>query len=692
MEQVWFDFHKSFKERAKALVDAMTLEEKVSQLSYESKAIERLGIPAFIWNIDCDNGDSSEGVTTVFPKPIAMAASFNSELVFESATAISDEERASHHELKRLDGGSEKNGLTSCPINVNIVCVPTQKRSYETFGEDPHLTSRMGKEFCRGLQGDDKKYLKLAASIKHFAPNLKTETDEYKFNLAANIKDMKETYLAALEACVKDAGVRSVIFKYNIQNKETTRNDLTFLKKTLRDEWGFEGVALSDCGQLKEGSGKYDLTEIVAFFVKNGCGINCREITDKLFEAVEKGYITQDEINIAVYRVMLVRMELGEFDPDDIVPYATIPYETVGCNKHHELSKKMARESLVLLKNEKTLPLNKNKIKTIAVIGPNADNKSAFSQIFNGVASKCLTVLDGVKEIASDCKVIYAQGCSVSKNSKADFSEALAVAQEADAVILVLGMTPELENEVDERTDIKMPRIQEDLMEAVAAADKPMVLVNMTGNCMDFTKAEEKCGAIIQAWYPGQFGGLAVAEAIFGLFSPSGKLPTTFYRDISEIPDFNDSSMENRTYKFFRGRLMYPFGYGLSYGNIEYYKIMLQGEKIALGEDMPVSIHCFNNGNIDIKETVQVYLRDDDSSTRVPNYKLVDFKKIDLKAGEDKLVSFIVKAKDMEVITDEGENIIQPGTFCVYVGGSQPDMRSSQLLGYDPLAARFMVE
>ena len=711
MEKIWMDKNLTFEERAKALVGALSLEEKVSQLTFESKEIPRLGIQDYNWWNECLHGVARAGVATVFPQSIGMAASFNSELMHEVATAISDEARAKHHQAKRNGDNSIYKGLTFWSPNINIFRDPRWGRGHETYGEDPYLTSKMGIEFCRGLQGDDDKYLKLVATVKHFAVHSGPEADRHKFNAVASKKDMRETYLAAFEACVKQAGVYSVMGAYNRTNGEACCASKTLLQDTLRDEWGFDGVVVSDCGAIKDIYHDHHLVETpaeaAALAVKNGCEINCGWVYPHLLEAVSEGHITEEEIDTAVYRAMLARMKLGMFDNDEDVPYASIPYEVNDCEKHHELSKQMARESLVLLKNDKMLPLNKKRINTIAVIGPNADSKDALIGNYYGVPSQYCTVLEGIRQVAPDAKVIYAPGCSLAGNPESawgekpqwGFSEALTAAEAADAVVLVLGLTAELEGEESaatgeggDKTDIKMAGVQEELMQTVAKAGKPMVLVNMTGSCMDLRQAVSDCDAIIQAWYPGQFGGQAIAEAIFGEFSPSGKLPITFYKDMSQIPAFDDYDMENRTYKFFKGKPMYPFGYGLSYGKIEYYDIHISSDKISSGEDLKVSIKCINRGKMDVDDVVQVYLRDDNASTRVPTHKLVGFKKVTLPKNQEQMVEFTVKAKDMEIVTDDGRQLIEPGIFTVYIGGSQPGLRSSELLGYDPLTAKFLVE
>lgn len=711
MKQVWFDTSLTFEKRTEALVKEMTLEEKISQLCHESASIERLGIQDYNWWNECLHGVARAGVATVFPQSIGMAASFNPELMFEVATAISDEARAKYHQADNKGDHGIYKGLTFWSPNVNIFRDPRWGRGHETYGEDPYLTSRMGVEFCKGLQGDDEKYLKVVATAKHFAVHSGPEADRHGFDAIANIKDMKETYLPAFEACVKQAGVYSIMGAYNRTNGEACCASKTLLQDILRDDWGFDGFVVSDCGAIKDIYYNHNLVdtpeEAAALAVRNGCEINCGHIYPHLLEAVKKGHITEDEIDIAIYRAMLARMKLGMFDPPEDVPYASIPFETNDCEKHHELSKKMAKESLVLLKNDGILPLDKSEVKTIAVIGPNADNKDSLLGNYYGTPSKSYTVFEGIRNMFPNEQIVFAPGCSLLESSETDsdqrqdwgFAEAKAVAESADVVVLVLGMTAEIEGEESgnteeggDRENILMSGLQEQLMEAVTEVGKPTILVNMTGSCVDLRKAAQKTNAILQAWYPGQFGGLVIAEALFGEFSPSGRLPITFYNDMSELPDFKDYSMDNRTYKFFGGNPMYPFGFGLSYGDVEYYHIKLKSASIKVGEEMTVEVTCINHAEMKVKEVIQLYIRDDNASSRTPKRKLVAFEKVDLPSEVEKTVKFTITPEDMELVTDRGERVIEPGTFTVHIGGFQPDLRSMKLAGYDCLSAKFLVE
>jgi len=709
MEQLWKDPQKSFEERARDLVGRMTLEEKVSQMVYNSSALSRFGIMEHNWWNEALHGVARAGVSTMFPQAIAMAASFNTELMGRVAAAISDEGRAKHHEAARhMDFGIYKN-LTFWSPNVNIFRDPRWGRGHETYGEDPYLTSRMGVEFCKGLQGDDEKYLKAVATPKHYAAHSGPEADRHHFDAKVSQKDMYETYLPAFEACVKEAGAFSVMGAYNRTNSEACCASPTLLQKILRDDWGFEGYVVSDCGAIQDIFKEHKLVptpeEAAALAVKNGCDLNCGFIYPHLVEAVKKGLITEEEVDRAVYRLMLARFKLGEFDDEKSVKYAQIPYEVNDCEKHHELSLEMARESLVLLKNDGMLPLKKNKVKTIAVIGPNADNPDALKGNYFGTPSVYYTVLQGLRKVAPDVRFIYAEGCTLTQpNREASwhekptwgFAEALAAAERADAVLLVTGMTAEVEGEEagvtaegGDRQDLALPGMQPALVGAIARVGKPTALLNMTGSCVDLREVSGQVNALIQCWYPGQFGGIAIAEAVFGLISPSGRLPVTFYGDLSQLPDFADYSMENRTYKYFKGDVVYPFGFGLSYSDIAYSGLTLSGGTVKAGESLTASFTVKNNGALDASECCQVYITDVEASSRVPRWKLCAFQKVRIPAKKSKKVEITIGPDAMTLVRDDGSRVLEPGAFRLYIGGCQPDSQSRELSGKAPLEAEF---
>ncbi len=709
-QPLWKDTKKSFEERANDLIQRMTLEEKVSQMTFQSSALSRFGIMEYNWWNECLHGVARAGVATVFPQAIGMAASFNDDLMYEVATAISDEARAKHHESKRQGDFDIYKGLTMWSPNVNIFRDPRWGRGHETYGEDPYLTSRMGVAFCKGLQGDDDTYLKVVATPKHFAVHSGPEADRHHFDAISSIQDMKETYLPAFKACIKEAKAYSVMGAYNRTNGEACCASPTLLQDILRDEWGFEGYVVSDCGAIKDIHAHHKLVgtpaESAALAVKNGCELNCGYIFPHLLEAVEQGLITEEEIDTALYRLMMARFRLGMFDPDKKVPYAQIPFEVNDCKEHHELNKKMARESLVLLKNDGLLPVNREDIKTIAIIGPNGDSKDALVGNYNGTPSIAYTIADGFRAAHPDAKLLIAEGCAITHENTdwgesvyRRFTEAKSMAQRADLVVLALGMNAMVEGEEagntvegGDKDDIEMTGVQQELMDYVASLKKPTVLLNLTGSCVDLCSADEKLNAIMQCWYPGQYGGLVAAEAVFGDFSPSGRLPVTFYRETSDLPPFEDYAMDNRTYKYFKGTPLYPFGFGLNYSTIEYYCPMLKTGEITCGEDLEFSIIANNIGDYATDEVVQVYLTDNGSISRTPRWKLVGFKQVNLAIREEKKVSFIIKAKDMALVREDGAEVIEPGAFTLYVGGGQPDARTRELCQRECLSACFIAK
>lgn len=708
MPEKYKDTSLPFEERAEDLVRRMTLEEKVSQMLYASSAIPRLGIPEYNWWNECLHGVARAGVATMFPQAIGMAASFDDTLLHEVACAISDEARAKHHEAAKYEDRNIYKGLTMWSPNVNIFRDPRWGRGHETYGEDPCLAARLGKAFVRGLQGTDKKYLKTVATVKHYAVHSGPEPERHRFDAKASIKDMRETYLPAFKECVTEAGAYSVMGAYNRTNGEPCCASPFLMEKTLRGEWKFDGYYVSDCGAIADFHEHHKITkdaaESSAMAVNAGCDLNCGRAFKGLLEAVERGLIKEEQINMSVKRLMLARLKLGMFDPDDMVPYAKIPYDIVCCEKHLNLCREMARRSMVLLKNDGMLPLDAGKLKNLAVIGPNADNRQALWGNYHGTAGEQYTVLEGLRKLLKGTKLRFAQGCTHTGTSPESFwgekahwglAEAMAAAARADAVVLVLGLDERYEGEEGyeggDKSSISLPGMQRQLFDAVASMGKPIALVMMTGSAVDMRPYSEKSSAILQAWYPGQFGGLAVAETLLGLINPSGRLPVTFYRDDGSLPDFRDYSMKGRTYKFIEQEPAYPFGFGLSYTDFDYDGIQLSRQKLAAGSPVRVSATVSNTGGRAGGEVVQLYLKDNDSTTRLPCWQLIDFQRVELKPGESREVSFEIPARSMCVITDDGRAVVEPGRFTVYLGGSQPDMLSARLMDQKPLEASFVV-
>ncbi|ANX00304.1 glycosyl hydrolase [Thermoclostridium stercorarium subsp. leptospartum DSM 9219] len=710
---VYLDPSYSFEERAKDLVSRMTIEEKVSQMLYNSPAIERLGIPAYNWWNEALHGVARAGTATMFPQAIGMAATFDEELIYKVADVISTEGRAKYHaSSKKGDRGIYK-GLTFWSPNINIFRDPRWGRGQETYGEDPYLTARLGVAFVKGLQGNHPKYLKAAACAKHFAVHSGPESLRHEFNAVVSKKDLYETYLPAFKALVQEAKVESVMGAYNRTNGEPCCGSKTLLSDILRGEWGFKGHVVSDCWAIRDFHMHHHVTatapESAALAVRNGCDLNCGNMFGNLLIALKEGLITEEEIDRAVTRLMITRMKLGMFDPEDQVPYASISYDFVDCKEHRELALDVAKKSIVLLKNDGLLPLDRKKIRSIAVIGPNADSRQALIGNYEGTASEYVTVLDGIREMAGDdVRIYYSVGCHLYKDRVENLgepgdriAEAVTCAEHADVVIMCLGLDSTIEGEEmhesniygsGDKPDLNLPGQQQELLEAVYATGKPIVLVLLTGSALAVTWADEHIPAILNAWYPGALGGRAIASVLFGETNPSGKLPVTFYRTTEELPDFTDYSMENRTYRFMKNEALYPFGFGLSYTTFDYSDLKLSKDTIRAGEGFNVSVKVTNTGKMAGEEVVQVYIKDLEASWRVPNWQLSGMKRVRLESGETAEITFEIRPEQLAVVTDEGKSVIEPGEFEIYVGGSQPDARSVRLMGKVPLKAVLRVQ
>ncbi len=620
----------TFEERAKELVSKMTLAEKISQMKYDAPAIERLGIPEYNWWNECLHGVARAGCATVFPQAIGMAASFDEALLNQVAEAISDEARAKYNEYKKFGYTQKYQGLTYWSPNINIFRDPRWGRGHETYGEDPYLTGVMGTAFIKGLQGDGK-YRKLDATIKHFAVHSGPEALRHSFNAQVSDKDLYETYLWAFKYCIDNAHPSAVMGAYNRVNGEACCASPRLLGDILYNEFGFDGYVVSDCMAICDINLNHKITETAAesaaLAVNNGCQLNCGTAYEWLKTSVAMGLIDEETITAAVEKLFTARFRLGMFDDD--CEYDQIPYDVVECDKHRELNRKMAQESMVLLKNDGLLPLDKSK--KIAVIGPNADDISVLLGNYNGRPSVYTTLLSGIQNTAEN-RVIYSAGCHRYKTEEHGgyyVNEAVIAAKKADIVILCMGLAPELEGEdgdaynsmaSGDKPDIELPESQKKLIDAVLAVGKPTVFVNVSGSCVNLSKENELCNAVLQVFYPGAEGGNALADILFGKVSPCGRLPVTFYKSADDLPEFEDYSMENRTYKFFKGDVVYPFGYGLTYSDIE---------ENWIDDDTVV---ITNKGSYDVNYTVLKF-------EYIPHKNLCGFKKRFIKAGEEVTVS-----------------------------------------------------
>lgn len=624
----------NFEQRARELVSKMTLAEKMAQMKYDAPAIERLGIPAYNWWNECLHGVARAGCATVFPQAIAMAASFNDDLLYEVADAISTEARAKYNEFKKFGDTEIYQGLTMWSPNINIFRDPRWGRGHETYGEDPYLTARMGTAFVKGLQGAGK-YRKVDATLKHYAVHSGPESQRHGFNAVVSEKDLYETYLWAFEYCIKNADPAAVMGAYNRTNGEACCASKTLLKDILRDKFGFKGYVVSDCGAICDIDENHKLTankaESAALAVNNGCELNCGTAYQWLKTSVAMGLLSEETITEAVVKLFTARFRLGMFDDD--CEYDNISYDVVECEEHRRLNRAMAQESMVLLKNNGILPLKDKK--TIAVVGPNSDDTTVLCANYNGRPSKYSTLLKGIQD-TTDANVIYAWGCHIVDDNVAYWAEhpmreAIIAAKKADVVVLCMGLNPDLEGEegddysgtykTDDKSDIQLPKSQRKLIEEILKVGKPTVFVNVSGSCVNLSFAKENCDAVIQCFYPGAEGGNALADILYGKVSPSGRLPVTFYKSLDDLPEFTDYSMENRTYKFYKGTPVYEFGYGLTYSDIE---------ENWIDEN---TVELINKGEFDTAYSVLKF-------EYIPHKNLCGFKKVFLKKGETKIVKF----------------------------------------------------
>ncbi|MFQ6044964.1 MAG: glycoside hydrolase family 3 C-terminal domain-containing protein [Gemmatimonadales bacterium] len=823
--------------RVQDLISRMTLEEKVSQTLYDAAAIERLGVPAYNWWNEALHGVARSGRATVFPQAIGLAATWDEDLMFRVATAISDEARAKHHEAVRQGRRGIYEGLTFWSPNINIFRDPRWGRGMETYGEDPYLTGRLAVEFVRGMQGDDPFYFKTIATPKHYAVHSGPEPDRHTFDAVVDERDLRETYLPAFRATIVDANAHSVMCAYNRFRGDPSCGSTELLQRILREEWGFEGYVVSDCWAIMDIYSTHRVVrtaaEAAATGITAGTDLNCGVTYDSLVAAVEQGLISEEQIDVSLRRLMRARFRLGMFDPPDRVPFADTPYRVNESQEHQRLAVEATRKSIVLLKNDGVLPLSKD-LGTIAVIGPNADDVDVLLGNYNGVPSNPITPLQGIRrKVSHGTRVLYARGTDIAENmpslevvpvsalstveggrrvrgltaeyfANRDFedapfvtrvdevvdfhwwdepplagmpadgfsvrwtgtltppasgryalgvrvfggarlfvddslllessdrhvvvprwidleleadqeypirveyrdrradaivqlvwarpqpglrTEALDAARQADVVIMMLGLSPRLEGEemrVDvpgfaggDRLDIELPAPQRELLQAVSALGTPMVLVLLNGSAVAVNWAAEHIPAIVEAWYPGQAAGPAIADVLFGDYNPAGRLPVTFYRSVAQLPPFTDYRMQGRTYRYFAGDPLFPFGHGLSYTAFSYDNLTLPSQ-VRAGTDVVVAVDVENIGPVAGEEVVQLYVTDVDASVPVPIRSLQGFWRLFLRPGERKTVTFTLTPRRLSLIDSHWRRVVEPGVFEVSVGGKQPGFRGVQ--------------
>jgi len=688
------------------LIGRMTLAEKVSQMTHDSPAIERLGVPAYNWWNECLHGVARAGRATVFPQAIGMAATFDEDLIFRVAEAISDEARAMYQAAVEKDRRLRYGGLTFWTPNINIFRDPRWGRGQETYGEDPFLTSVLGSAFVRGLQGDDPRYLKVAACAKHYAMHSGPEALRHEFDAQASLKDMYETYLPAFKALV-EARVEAVMCAYNRTNGEPCCGSKTLLNTILREEWGFRGHILSDCWAIVDFYQGHKVVgtpaEAAALAVNSGVSLDCGSTFPHLVEAVQQGLVSEKTLDEALAILLRTRFKLGLFDPAAMNPYSKIPAAVIGSQEHRQLARKAAVESIVMLKNtNNVLPLQRD-MKRLYITGPTAASVEVLLGNYYGISDNLVTILEGIAgKLEPGAFAGYTQGFLLDRKNVNPIDWTSGDAREADAMIVVMGNSPQLEGEEGaaiasphkgDREDIGLPPSQVDFLRRLRQGNAKPIIVVLTGGCpVAIPEVHEMADAILYVWYPGEQGGAAVADVIFGDACPAGRLPLTFPKSTDQLPPYTDYSMVGRTYRYMTDEPLYPFGFGLSYSRFEYSDLKLDKVQLKAGEAVQATVTVGNVGNVAGDEVVQLYLTDVEASVRTPTAALKGFRRIRLEPRQRRQVAFTITADMMSLVDETGAGKLEPGLFKVVVGGCSPGRRGPDLGAPQPVEATFTLQ
>ena len=834
LTSTYLDPAQPISARVDDLLSRMTLEEKTSQLVNQSRAVPRLGVPRYDWRSEALHGIAGAGIATVFPEPVGLAATFDVPLIHEMAAAIGAEGRAKHNKAVREGRRDILEGLNFWAPNINLARDPRWGRGQETYGEDPFLTARMAVAFVTGMQGDDPKYLQVIATPKHFAVHSGPEPSRHVRNVVVSKHDMQDTYLPAFRAAVVEGKAGSVMCAYNRVNGEPACANTYLLQDQLRSAWKFDGYVVGDCDSVEE---IYSMHHFVKTFAEAGAlslkvGVDNECIDSyadavgnsdyiQFLDAVAKGFLTEKDIDLAVKRLLTARFRLGQFDPPELVPYTKTPELEIDSEAHRALALKTARESMVLLKNDGTLPLSPT-VKKIMVVGPSAESTRVLLGNYNGTPSRATTALAGLRQVFPSAQIAYAPGMNLLReeivvpaavfstqdgqpgllgeyfsnkefqgrpssvrvdryvnleppplgpNSLAqppgpnEFSvrwsgyltptesgnyqlrptahanriwldekliidtyvppanaaktatiqlekghrysfkleavsqddggatlvwlpllpnplaQSIAAAESADIIVAFGGINSQLEGEElqvnlpgfagGDRTSLDLPAEEQELLHAVKNTGKPLVLVLMNGSALSVNWADRNANAILEAWYPGEEGGTAIAETLAGVNNPAGRLPVTFYKGVEQLPPFEDYSMKNRTYRYFAGQPLYPFGYGLSYSKFEYSHLTLSKNRLAAGDSLGVSVSVKNRSNREGDEVVEVYLTFPDLPG-APLRALRGFQRVHLDAGQSQRIQFILNSRDLSLVNEAGDRLVAPGEYGLNVGGGQP--------------------
>ena len=665
-----------------ALIAEMTLEEKVGLMLHESMGVPRLGIEPYNWWNECLHGVARNGPATIFPQTIGLAATFDTELVQKEYEAISDEARAKYNEAQKVHDNGQFRGLTFWTPNINIARDPRWGRAQETFGEDPYLTSQMGKAAVRGLQGDDPENLKLAACAKHFAVHSGPEDTRHTADVKPSKKDLWETYLPAFKELV-DEGVESVMGAYQRLYGEPCNGSKFLLVDILRNKWGFKGHVVSDCWAVRDFHENHKVTktpaESAALAINNTCDLNCGCTYHAAIDAVRQGLLSEEKVNESVFRLLMTRAKLGMDKSWKKSKWAHLSAKDVDTKEHRKLARKVAQDSIVMLKNDNNLlPLTKDKkIKKILVMGPTATNINSLIGNYYGLNSRLVTILEGIAgkiESRPEITLDYHPGVGMYHDS-AQRGWSVGMAERADVVIACFGLDNMMEGEEGDaletlrgdRTKIELPEHQLSYLKAVRERGKPVVLVLTGGEAIAFPR--DIADAVLFAWYPGEEGGNAVADIIFGDASPSAHLPVTFPAKTEDLPDFSDYDMKGRTYRYATKTPLYPFGFGLTYTKWQFTDLECKKKS----DTVSVKVKVNNKGNSDGDECVQAYVQKNERDETQPIYSLRAFKKVHVKKGESAIVDFELPLKAFETITQEGESQIQTGDYTIIISDSAPD-------------------
>jgi beta-glucosidase len=696
-----------FDLRVDDLIHRMSLPEKVSQMLNECPAIPRLGMPAYNYWSEGLHGVVGNGRATVFPQAIGLAATWDTRLMYRVASAISDEGRAKYHAaLQRQGYTTQLQGLTFWSPNINIFRDPRWGRGQETYGEDPYLTGELGVAFVRGMQGNDPKYLKTAACAKHFAVHSGPEGERHRFDARVSRRDLNDTYLPAFRRLVQGGQVEAVMGSYNRVNGEPACASLFLLEQTLRKEWGFKGHVVSDCWALTDIHAGHkvakDAVEAAVMALKAGCDISCGVTYDRLEEAVQRGLVSEADIERALHRALLTRFKLGMFDPPEKVPYASIPLSVICSPKHRRLAREAACKSIVLLKNRGDILPIRPEVKRISIVGPNAASIEVLLGNYHGYNERLCTLMEGILGRAPEgVRTGYRMGVPLHQASRNPLDWTSGDAAASDLVIACMGYSPLLESEegdailsehMGDRADIALPPAQVDFVKKLVLSGARVVLVLCGGSPIALGKLEDMVEAVVFVWYPGQAGGQALADVLFGDVCPSGKLPVTFPRSTDQLPSFEDYRMEKRTYRYSTLEPLYPFGFGLSYTRFEFSDLKLKSGRIPLGQPLAFRLTLKNAGQMDADEVVQVYQSDLEASAPVPVHKLVAFQRVHVRAGQRRTLRFSLPPEAMQFMDEQGRRRLEPGAFRLTVGDCSPSKRAVELGVPEPQVAEFVVE